>query len=63
MVLLCLPLVVLGWLATRFPQRELALFSIALCTAALVSLGGNLISLYGFGRVNSRERKKKAVSN
>ncbi len=48
MILLCLPLVVAGWLASLLPQ-ELALFAIALLTTVLTLLGGRVITLFGFG--------------
>jgi hypothetical protein len=50
MVLLCLPWIALGWLATWLP-REWALFPIALCTTLLAWLGGYLITYFGFGTV------------
>jgi len=51
MVLLSLIFIGLECLAAQMP-RELALFSIVLFTTILASLGGRLITLFGFGTFN-----------
>ena len=48
MILVCLPFVAAGCLASRL-SRELALFAITLLTAILSVLGGQIISLFAFG--------------
>jgi hypothetical protein len=39
--------------------RELALFTIVLFTALLATLGGKLITLFGFGIFSLRENRRK----
>jgi len=53
MILVCLPLVAAGWLASHLP-RELALCAIALSTAVLAVLGGRVLTLFGFGNFRIR---------
>jgi hypothetical protein len=48
MILVCLPLVGAGWLASHLP-RAMALFGTALLMAILVSLGARVMTLFGFG--------------
>ena len=50
MILVCLPLVIVGWLASHL-SRELALFAIALSTGILALLGGHIKSFFAFGRL------------
>jgi hypothetical protein len=60
MLIMCLPWMALGWLATQLP-REWALFLIALCTSLLAWIGGALISYFGFGtfRAQVDETRKR----
>lgn len=60
MVLICLPWIFFGWVATNLP-RELALFPIALFTTLLIWLGGYLLTYFGFGtsRVGAKKTRKR----
>lgn len=49
MILVCLTLLLLGWLATHL-QRELALFVIALLVNLLAILGAKVINRFAFGK-------------
>ena len=48
MILVCLPLIAVGWTASQLP-RELALLIVALSAVLLSFFGGSVITLYGFG--------------
>jgi hypothetical protein len=54
MLLVCLPLLVLGWLASSLP-RSLALFALVSITVLVVYLGQRVVVLFAFGKQGKRK--------
>ncbi len=54
MLLVCLPLLALGWLASSLP-RSLALFALVSITVLVVYLGQRVVVLFAFGKQGKRK--------